>query len=232
MAEILVDVVALAGLLGQPAGKSGDRFNSGAVADTREASSVPSAAQACPLGHDLQGARFCPECGLPAGDMALAPRVDLEAVREAVRPGSSLDPAERARRDREHVEAIAANARAEQEVVDISQQPDPSAQKILIHFVEDGFTWAGKVWNRGDELELGPQHPRWEDALRWIRLTKQEQFQRYGRVFFDFGPFPGRALPPGTEILLPTAGVAQWSIMRGGVPANPSPDGDGSLVPR
>lgn len=233
MAEVLVDVVALAARLGQPAVKSEDRFNSGAVADAREANFVPLAAQACPLGHEnSQGGRFCAECGLPLGDVVLAPRVDLEAVRESVQPGSSLDPAERARRDREHIEALAANARAEQEIVDIAQQPDPSTQKIRIHFVEDGFTWAGRVWNRGDELELGPQHPRWEDALKWIRLSKTEQFQRYGRVFFDFGPFPGRVVAPGTEMLLPTAGVAQWSIMRGGVPAHPSPDGDGALVPR
>jgi hypothetical protein len=252
MAEILVDVVALAGQLGKPAVRHEDPSlplvanTAGRVPDapfagasalaasaTAGATAAPSGVQECPLGHaNATGARFCAECGLTVGDVTLAPRVDLEAVREAVRPGSSLDQAERARRDREHVEAIAANARAEQEIVDITQQEDPSAQKIRIHFVEDGFTWAGKVWNRGDELELGPQHPRWEDALRWIRLTKQEQFQRYGRVFFDIGPFPGRVLAPGTEALLPTAGVAQWSVMRGGVPARPSPDGDGALVPR
>jgi hypothetical protein len=228
MAEVLVDVVAAAARLGQPAEKSED-----AGAQQQGSSPAPLAAQACPLGHDnAQGTRFCGECGLPVGEVTLTPRVDLEAVREAVQPGSSLDPAERARRDREHVEAISANARAEQSVVDIAQQADPSSQKIRIHFVEDGFTWAGRVWNRGDELELGPQHPRWEDALRWIRLSKQEQFERYGRVFFDFGPFPGRTVAPGTEMALPTAGVAQWSIMRGGVPASPSPDGDGALVPR
>jgi hypothetical protein len=231
--EILVDVVAMAAQLGQPAVKREDPPAPAPPAVPVAAAPVPRGAQECPLGHvNAAGARFCAECGLTVGDMILAPRVDLEAVREAVKPGSSLDQAERERRDREHVEAIAANVRAEQAVPDIAQQQDPSAQKIRVHFVEDGFSWAGKVWLRGDELELGPQHPRWEDALRWIRLSKQEQFQRYGRVFFDYGPFPGRVLAPGTEMLLPTAGVAQWSVMRGGVPASPSPDGDGALVPR
>jgi len=166
------------------------------------------------------------------GEVTLGPRVDLEAVREAVRSGSSLDPAERVRRDQEHIEALAANARAEQGVVSLAQQPDPSQQKILVHFVADGFTWAGEVWYAGQELEIGPEHPRWESALSWIRLSKTQQFQRYGRVFFDFGPFPGQSAPPGTVMSLPTAGVAQWAILRGGVPAEPSPDRDGSLIPR
>jgi len=233
MAEIVVDVAALAALLGQPAVKSGDRFSSGVTAGERGASSVPLTAQECPLGHhNATTARFCAECGLPLGEMVLAPRVDLDAVRQAVRPGAALTAAEQQRRDREHMEAIAANLRAEQEVVDISQQDDPSTHKVLIHFVEDGFTWAGRVFNRGDELELGPEHPRWESAVGWIRLAKDEQFRRYGRVFFDYGRYPGRQIPPGHEMLLPTAGVNQWAVMRGGIPATQSPERDGSLIPR
>jgi hypothetical protein len=233
MAEILIDVVAMAARLGQPAGKSGDRFSSGEAVGTQGASSVPPAVQACPLGHqNAVAARFCPECGLPIGEMVLTPRVDLAAVREALRPAHSLDAESKALRDQQHIEALAANARVEQEIADFSVQHDPSRQKVHIHFMVDGFTWAGQVWYAGQEVEIGPEHPRWASALPWIRLTKAEQFQRYGKVFFDAGPFPGRLPPPGTVLPLAEAGTVQWSALRGGVPASASPDGDGSLVPR
>lgn len=233
MAEILVDVVAMARQLGQSAGKSGNRFNSGAAVGERGVNSVPPAAQECPLGHQSAAAvRFCPECGLPMGELRLSPRTDLNAVREALLPTSALDPEAKARRDQQHIEALAANARIEQEIQDFSAQQDPSSRQVHVHFVADGFTWAGQVWYTGQEIKIGPEHARWQSALTWITLTKAEQFQRYGRVFFDTGPFPGRIAPPGTEIQLPTAGVAQWSAMRGGVPAHASQDGDGSLIPR
>jgi hypothetical protein len=169
---------------------------------------------------------------MPMGEMRLAPRVDLNAVRESLLPAGALDAEAKARRDQQHMEALAANARIEQEIPDFTQQADPSLQQVHIHFVSDGFTWAGQVWYAGQEIRIGPEHPRWLSALAWIRLSKMEQYQRYGKVFFDFGPFPGRIAPPGTEVHLPTAGVAQWSAMRGGVPAHASQDGDGSLIPR
>lgn len=183
------------------------------------------------MGHlNAVNARFCGQCGLSmAAEVVLAQRVDLDAVRMSLQTGSS-DPEDRAAKDRQHAEAMRANAMAEQQVVDISQVVDPSEQKILIHFVEDGFTWK-KVWLRGEMLELGPDHPWWESAQPWIRLSKTEQFQRYGRVFFDFGPFPGRALKPGTEVPLANAPTQLWSESRGGLPARASSEGDGSLVP-
>lgn len=162
-------------------------------------------------------------------EVILTQRVDLDAVRMAMH-SQPQDPDARAAKDRQHAEAVALNARIEQELPDITQVPDPSTQKILIHFVEDGFTWK-KVWLRGEMLELGPDHPWWDSAQPWIRLSKQEQYQRYGRVFFDFGPYPGAVGRPGTEQLLPTASVALWAEARGGVPARSSVEGDGSLVP-
>lgn len=222
MAEILVDVVAAASRIGQPRAVP-------KPPEEPEREDAVVQAQACPLGHPSDpGVRFCATCGLPVGGAPVGPRVDLEAVREAVRPLATLDAAERARRDREHAEAMAANLRAEQEVVDIAAQHDPSTAQVHIHFITDGFTWAGQVWYAGQELKIGPEHPRWESVRGWITLTKQEQFQRYGRVFFDTGPYPGHIVPGA---LLPTAGVAQWAAMRGGLPAVASPDGDGSLIP-
>lgn len=236
MAEILVDVVAMAAQLGRQLHGTGYVAAPGSPLPQGMGVTIQGHGQVlqeCPLGHHSSAeARFCAECGLPMGEIRLAPRVDLAAVREAVLPSHALDAEAKARRDQQHIEALAMNARIEQEVVDLDQQPDPSQQKILIHFVADGFTWAGRVWNIGQEIEIGPEHPRWQSALPWITLSKSDQFRRYGRVFFDTGPFPGRMAAPGTELQLPTAGVDQWSAMRGGIPASASQDGSGSLIPR
>lgn len=184
----------------------------------------------CPLGHpNAPLARFCADCGMPVGEVTLTARVDLDAIREAVqRP---VSPEEQERRDREHMQAVAANQAAEQRVRDVTQVQDTSKKKVLIHFVEDGFTWHGRVWQRGEMLEIGPEHPRWSDAVAWIRLSKQEQFARYGRVFFDFGPWPGAAAPEGTEIPLGTADASRWAHARRGLPARDAGDGTHSLVP-
>jgi hypothetical protein len=184
----------------------------------------------CPLGHANVGApRYCAECGMPMDEVKLTQRVDLDAVRMAMQ-AQPQTPEAQAARDREHAEAIAASARFEQSAPDISQVADPSQRKILIHFVTDGFTWK-KVWLRGEMLEIGPDHPWWDSAQSWIKLTKVEQFHRYGRVFFDFGPYPGAVPKPGTEVLLPSAPVGLWAEARGAVPARSGPEGNGSLVP-
>lgn len=221
--EILVDVVAAA-----------RRLQTRRRAASKTAVPPPSAGQqACPLGHQqAAGARFCAVCGLPMGAAQPTARVDLDAIREATQ-GRPMSSEARAAYERQHTEAIAANQRVEQEMLDISQVPDPSEQKILIHFVEDGFTWK-KVWLKGEMLELGPDHPWWESAQPWIRLTQVEQYQRYGRVFFGTGPYPGAAHRPGTEVPLAAAPAQLWAEARGaaGLPARPDPEGTGSLIPR
>jgi hypothetical protein len=215
MADYLVDVVKAARRLDGP--------------EAAPAAPAQPGSAECPLGHaNAAGTRFCGECGLPLGSVDLGPRVDLEAVREAVqRP---LTAQEQAARDREHAQVLAANLAAEQQVRDVTQIADPSEKTIMVHFVEDGFTWGGKVWQVGEMLQIGPKHPKWESALTWIRLSKAEQYARYGRIFFDFGPWPGAAPPPGAEIPLSTAAASRWS--RGvSVPAHAAGDGSQSLVP-
>ena len=101
-----------------------------------------------------------------------------------------LTPQERAERDRQHAEALAAARQFE------AQQPayvPPEGETILIHFVEDGLTFAGQVWYRGQEIEIGPSHPRWEQARSWILLDRYAQIERYGKQYFERGPWPGRA---------------------------------------
>jgi hypothetical protein len=146
--------------------------------------------QKCPLGHDQpSGVRFCGQCGL---DMSAPPpgQASLEDARP--RPAESLTPAERAERDRQHLEAIAAAAQFEHQPQVFEQYEPKPGETIVIHFVEDGLTAFGKVWYRGEEIEMGPDHPRWQDARGWILLDKWQQYDRYGKQFFDRGPWPGQ----------------------------------------
>ncbi len=120
------------------------------------------------------------------------PKLDLADFRP--RPASQLSAEERAERDRQHAEALAAAQQFE------AQQPQyqrSQGESILIHFVEDGFTFAGQVWYRGQEIEIGPDHPRWQEVLGWITLDKYAQIDRYGKQFFDHGPWPGRSYRDG-----------------------------------
>lgn len=176
--QVLVDPVAAAKQLET---KSPDPLDasSGAASDS---------SRSCALGHPNAGeVRFCGQCGLPMDAPAPAVRVSLEDARP--KPAGELSPEERAERDKQHAEALAA-ARAFE-----AQQPvytKTEGEAVLIHFVEDGFTFAGQVWYRGQEIEIGPGHPRWEQVLGWITLDKYAQIERYGKQFFEHGPWPGR----------------------------------------
>jgi hypothetical protein len=140
----------------------------------------------CSFGHlNPPGSRFCSTCGLPVGT-AVPVRGD-PGMRP--KPASQLTPAERAERDRQHAEAVAAASRFE----NAPQQYVPAeGEAVLIHFVADGLTAFGQVWYRGQELAIGPDHPRWAEALGWITLGRFEQIERWGEQKFDFGPWPGR----------------------------------------
>jgi hypothetical protein len=139
----------------------------------------------CALGHESAGtASYCPDCGLPMD--SAAPAV-VTASRP--KPAAELTPAERAERERQHAAAVAAAAKFEQ------SQPQYAAtegEAVLIHFVADGLTAFGQIWFRGQELEIGPGHPRWAEARRWITMTRMEQVEKWGEQKFDAGPWPGR----------------------------------------
>jgi hypothetical protein len=140
----------------------------------------------CALGHgNAPDARFCSACGLTMDAVAPLPG----PVQERPRPAAQLSAAERAERDRQHTEALAA-ARAF-ENAPVSYVP-AEGQTVLIHFIEDGLTAFGQVWYRGQELEIGPGHPRWEEARTWILLDRAGQINRWGKQFFAAGPWPGR----------------------------------------
>jgi hypothetical protein len=175
--EVIVDPVAAAQQLGQ---QEEEELGPAPVTEN--------IANQCALGHpNTYGTRFCAECGLSMDAPAPAAKVNLDDARP--KPASQLTAEERAARDRQHAEALAAARQFE------AQQPSyvpPEGETVLIHFVEDGLTFAGQVWYRGQEIEIGPAHPRWEQARQWILLDKYAQIERYGKQYFDRGPWPGR----------------------------------------
>lgn len=139
----------------------------------------------CQFSHpNPAGGRFCPECGLPAGVQL----TDMNAVLQLPKPAEELTAEERAERDRQHQEALAVNAAFENAPPEDFTPSD--GETVTIHFVDDGFTFGGNVWLRGQEMTIGPAHPRWQDAVRWILLSTDEQIARYGKPFFTHGPVP------------------------------------------
>lgn len=75
---------------------------------------------------------------------------------------------------------------------------DQPGTKVLIHFVDDGFTYAGTTWYRGQEIEFTVGTATWQGTLdrdgnSWVALAFDEraQFRRYGRLMFRAGPWQG-----------------------------------------
>jgi hypothetical protein len=146
--------------------------------------------QKCPLGHEQPaGVRFCNQCGM---DMSAPPpgQVTLDDARPL--PAGQLSPEQRAERDRQHTEAVGLAARFEHAPQNYQQYEPKPGESVIIHFVEDGLTAFGKVWYRGEEIEIGPDHPRWAEAKDWVLLSKFQQYDRYGKQYFDQGPWPGQ----------------------------------------
>lgn len=161
--------------------KSGD---AAAAAETKDSDQC-TATLRCALGHDNPaGSRFCGDCGL-----SMAAPAPTRAQPKRPKPASELTAKERAQRDRQHSEAIAAAAAFEGQPV--AYQP-AEGESVLIHFIEDGLTAFGQVWYRGQELEIGPAHPRWSQARDWVTLSRAQQVDRWGKQYFDAGPWPGR----------------------------------------
>jgi hypothetical protein len=73
----------------------------------------------------------------------------------------------------------------------VQYEPPRSGTTTLIHFLEDGLSFAGTVWFRGQELELDEGTPRWREAQVWINMDDFQQMQRFGKVMYRKGPWPG-----------------------------------------
>jgi hypothetical protein len=187
--QVIVDIVALSEQLVPSRATSNEtpeRLEVASLAPTGVVSSEVLPWPSCGLGHQNHpDARFCANCGLPM-DVQL-PAVAAESARP--RPAAELTTQEKAEREAAHQQAIAAAAAFEQ--AEPAYVPT-EGQAIVIHFVADGLTAFGQVWYRGQELEIGPEHPRWTEALGWITLTRFQQVDRWGEQKFDTGPWPGR----------------------------------------
>lgn len=89
-------------------------------------------------------------------------------------------------------------------VVDELTKPG-DAGNILIHFLEDGFSALGRVWYRGDELEFEVGSQAYRDTFNkngvsWLELRGNEfgQVDRFGKIMFRNGPWPGKSYTDGT----------------------------------
>lgn len=144
----------------------------------------------CRSGHaNDAGHLFCPSCGDQRPELR-APVVGAGAVVELAarpKPYEELTPAERAERERQHVAAVSMGSRDP----GVSFEPPRTGETVLIHFLEDGLSFAGTVWFRGQELELDVGSQRWQEAQAWINMTDFEQMQRYEKVMYRKGPWPG-----------------------------------------
>lgn len=115
------------------------------------------------------------------------------------KPEHELTPQERAEREAQHAAALAAG----QELPPL-QYELPTGQTYLIHILEDGFTFAGQVWYRGQQLEFIVGSARWEQAQAWIGMDDWAQMAQYGKIYFRPGPWPGKrysdALQPENQV--------------------------------
>ncbi len=140
-----------------------------------------------------------------AAEEALTPvSVEAEPARATLStrpaPDSELTPDQRRIRDLEHQLALERGKKDTSPELAVPANPGDKGN-ILIHFVEDGFTALGVVWYRGQEVEFEPGSPAYNDTCdrngrSWLALADDEsaQIDRWGKVKFRRGPWPGKTL--------------------------------------
>lgn len=143
----------------------------------------------------------------------------LAARPEGFRPKAEKDltPEERNERQRAHAEAVRLGQR--EAPPGPPERPQPGQETQVIHMMEDGMSFAGVVWMRGQEIVLPVGSPRWQQAQDWINMTDFQQMDRWGKVMFRPGPWPGRSV---AEAL--AAGPEQPMLAPDGKTPLPPPD--------
>ena len=141
----------------------------------------------CRNGHVVDAAaHFCPQCGVEIGQ-----EIVFQATGDhRPRPDNELSQQELAERERQHQRAVSFGKKNPV----ISYAPGhapPNVGSVVIHFVADGFTAFGNVWVRGQEIEVWPGHPRWNEAQQWINFDTRMQYARWKKEYFRPGPWPG-----------------------------------------
>lgn len=106
---------------------------------------------------------------------------------------------EEERRIKELEDLLAKKRAARLENAPTQYEAAGSGEKILIHFVEDGFTFGGRVWFRGQEVEFevgSKAHLQQKDrsGASWLDLADDPMAQvaRFGKHYFSSGPWKGR----------------------------------------
>jgi hypothetical protein len=171
-----------------PAPTSSESRSGGESSEPAVEASTPT-----PAEPDVEVAGNAGMPGEPAAVVAPEPVFEPEPPRPA-RPKPVETPEQARIRELEHQLAIKRTQEyentPEQEVIASGEE------KILIHFLIDGFTACGRVWMRGQELEFDVGGLPYEDTKdrngeSWLDLDDAAQMIRYGKVYFRRGPWPG-----------------------------------------
>jgi hypothetical protein len=112
------------------------------------------------------------------------PEIDLETIKAQIRAEIEKEIEGRIRK-----EMLASQEVVEEVVpIDVGETPpihvNAAENEVVIHFVDDGFTFGGAVYYRGQELSLNPlDHP-------WVNMPRTRQIQKWGKQLFAKGAWP------------------------------------------
>lgn len=102
-----------------------------------------------------------------------------------------------AQKSQEHAQARAANDQFEKAAPTF--ETEESDDSIVVHLLEDGLTFADRVWYAGQTVRFNKQGRAYQDTLdrygnSWLNdLSPSAQRKRFGKVFFGEGPYDGPA---------------------------------------
>lgn len=147
---------------------------------------------------------------VPSADVIEIPTVELF-------PDDPPEPVEELTPEQQEIARLkvelAALKEKQQAAPAVKESDDPPVEaidlgandNILIHFLEDGLTALGKVWYRGEELEVKPGSRAHQDTFNrngesWLDLRHNDfaQVERFSKVMFRPGPWPGKSYADGT----------------------------------
>lgn len=137
-----------------------------------------------------------------AADVAAEPPVETPAV-DLTPPEEELTPEQREiAMLRDQLAKLAGRKDVEPSY---DEHVDDDGEVIRIHFLEDGLTVNGRVMYRGEELEFPVGGRAYKDTFNklgrtWLDLRNDEfaQVERFGKVVFRSGPWPGKTYADGT----------------------------------
>lgn len=134
-------------------------------------------------------AKFCNECGQPAFRAPVVGAGIAVELAARVQNTADLTPAQRQEREVAHAAALRNGAQLPRQLQFV---PARTSNTETIHFLEDGFTFAANVWMRGQEITLDVGSQRWQEAQAWWNMPEFDQVDRYGKIMFRHGPWPGK----------------------------------------